>query len=118
MKFVFNYTGASHSDELALMFYMPWVSEIYADNKDYAMSTDLVKLWVDFAQEDSSSSANNKNNSLQFRNVNWPRVDSSDGRIPMKYLRLDLKPEIIDEPFTERIQFWDGLFEEHDTNSV
>jgi len=45
-----NY-GASHSDELALMFYMPWVSEIYPENKDYDMSLDIVKLWVEFAQD-------------------------------------------------------------------
>lgn len=45
-------TGASHSDELALLFQMPWISDVLEDSRDYNMSLDLVKLWVSFAKED------------------------------------------------------------------
>lgn len=44
-----NY-GASHSDELALLFHMPWVSDVTPECNDYQMSVDLIKLWADFSR--------------------------------------------------------------------
>ncbi|OXA51774.1 esterase E4 [Folsomia candida] len=96
-----NY-GASHSDELSLLFYMPWVSEIYAESQDYDMSLDLVKLWADFADNDSH---------LKFRNVEWPVVNASHKEVPLQYMKIDSDPMVIDEPFTHRIQFWSSLLD-------
>jgi len=44
-------TGVSHSDELALLFPIRYVSDVPKDSRDYQMSLDLVKLWVSFAKQ-------------------------------------------------------------------
>lgn len=31
---------------------MPWISDIPPESRDYKMSLDLVKLWVDFANQE------------------------------------------------------------------
>jgi carboxylesterase type B len=46
-----NY-GASHGDELAMLFQMPWISDVPPESKDYQMSLDLVKLWAAFASHE------------------------------------------------------------------
>lgn len=51
---VFFCKGASHSDELALLFQMPWISDVFEDSRDYTMSLDLVKLWVSFAKHETN----------------------------------------------------------------
>ncbi|XP_021951286.1 venom carboxylesterase-6 [Folsomia candida] len=95
-----NY-GASHGDELALLFQMPWISDIPPESRDYKMSLDLVKLWVDFANQEES---------LTFRNVPWnPIKVSSGGKMKINYLNIDKTPKITEEPFTERVKFWDKL---------
>jgi len=46
-----NY-GASHGDELAMFFNMPWISDISSESRDYQMSLDMVKLWASFAKNE------------------------------------------------------------------
>jgi len=94
-----NY-GASHSDELALLFQMPWISDVFEDSRDYTMSLDVVKLWVSFAKQTEGMA-------LQFRNATWNHADLANGTL--LYLNIDAKPKMIDEPFTKRIKFWDSL---------
>ncbi|ODN00458.1 Venom carboxylesterase-6 [Orchesella cincta] len=94
-----NY-GASHSDELALMFHMPWVSDVTQECNDYPMSEDLIKLWVDFGR---------RKKPLLFRNVEWEAVKPWENTV--RYLNIDSEPSMIDEPFTERVKFWDDLEE-------
>jgi carboxylesterase type B len=97
--------GASHSDELALLFHMPLVSDITPDCNDYTMSVDLIKLWVDFAKQRDTY----ENAPLQFRQVDWEPVDPSLDVI--RYLRIDTNASMINEPFADRIRFWDNLLE-------
>ncbi|CAL8100204.1 unnamed protein product [Orchesella dallaii] len=95
-----NY-GASHSDELALMFHMPWVSDVTPECNDYTMSLDLIKLWADFGR---------KTEPLLFRDVEWEPVKPWENTV--RYLKIDSEPSMIDEPFTERVKFWDTLEED------
>ncbi|ODN00459.1 Venom carboxylesterase-6 [Orchesella cincta] len=97
-----NY-GASHSDELALLFQMPWISDVFEDSRDYTMSLDLVKLWVSFAKQMDGQHRMD----LQFRNATWNLANFSNGTLI--YLNIDAKPKMIEEPFTKRIEFWDSL---------
>ena len=38
----------------------------------------------------------------------WPVVEYNK---PLQYVKLGSKPEIIDEPFTTRLEFWKDLFQ-------
>ncbi len=78
---------------------MPWVSEIYAGSQDYLMSVNLIKLWSEFANNDCQ---------LKFQNVDWPVVNTSLHE-KLHYMKIDSDPQIIEEPFTHRLQFWNSL---------
>jgi len=91
--------GTCHSDELPLLFNHPWTPSIFSKlpERDVQMSKDLVRLWVSFARSW---------NTLTLGNVQWKPVDPNK---PFKYLDISRTPSLIDEPFTERVNFWESI---------
>lgn len=70
------------------------------------MSKDLINLWVSFA---SSS------DSLMLGKQTWEQVKPEE---PFKYLEISRNPRIIDEPFTERVTFWESIIDEMEEPEV
>ena len=42
----------------------------------------------------------------KFKDVKWEKVDPNEG---IKYLQLDEVPQMIEEPFKPRLDFWKSL---------
>ncbi|CAG7822768.1 unnamed protein product [Allacma fusca] len=82
--------GVGHIDELALLFHIPWLTNVKAGHKDYEMSKAMVKLWTSFAQNRKS---------LDFLGVTLNPVEPKDSSI--KYLNINSTPSILDDPFRE-----------------
>ncbi|CAL8090404.1 unnamed protein product [Orchesella dallaii] len=95
--------GICHSDELSLQFYMPLLARISPSHRDYEMSREIVKLWVQFAKEEIDISGGTE---LSFLGQRWPPQDPDQ---PLTYFQLDTKPKLISEPNSDRIQFWNNL---------
>ncbi|CAL8081477.1 unnamed protein product [Orchesella dallaii] len=94
-----NY-GTSHSDELAVQFYMPWASNVYEEHQDYPMSVEVVKLWVAYATMTNQTE-------MVFRNVTWRPVKAAYGTA--NYLDINMEPRIINITLNETIEFWGSL---------
>lgn len=86
-------------DELQLLFNWPLSAYITENHKDYTMSRKMVKLWADFA---------NRRDVLKIDNVDWPVITSKPSE-PLTYLNINTKSKVINEPFTNRIEFWERL---------
>jgi len=93
-----NY-GPCHADELALLFNMHYFAEVTKSSRDYEMSRSLIKLWTSYAKDDTMS----------YQNIHWDPVTATSNQTSLKYLQLDETGKIIDEPFTNRLKFWDTL---------
>ncbi|CAL8090398.1 unnamed protein product [Orchesella dallaii] len=100
--------GTCHSDELPLLFNHPWTPSIYSKlpERDVQMSKDVVRLWVSFARSW---------NTLTLGKVQWKPLDPSK---PFKYLDISRTPSIIDEPFTERVNFWESIVDKLEEPAV
>jgi len=92
--------GICHGDEVQLMFSFPLRNYIGEDARDAEMSKSMLKTWTDFVRN---------RDVLHFRNVEWPVINSKDSSLPLQYLNLGLTPEIMEEPFTDRMEFWESL---------
>ncbi|CAG7837439.1 unnamed protein product [Allacma fusca] len=91
--------GASHGDNVPLLFCANPVTEIRRFSQDYSFSKDFVKLYVDFAKDLKQ---------LQFRGVDWqPAVDQNSSQL--HFLKLDSKSEMIEDPFVQRMTFLNSL---------
>ncbi|KAJ6648964.1 Venom carboxylesterase-6 [Pseudolycoriella hygida] len=93
--------GAAHSDELPLFFQYMWWFRIHTNSKDFDLSANIVKLWVSFATNEASKD-------LTYTNLKWPTVSSKDSQFT--YLQIDTQPQLIDEPFRDRVEFRERLF--------
>lgn len=40
-------------------------------------------------------------------------AEEASGRVSLKWYNIDINPGFINEPFTERMKFWDGLWKDH-----
>jgi len=47
-----EFYGASHGDELSLQFNVHFLSYVPKGSQDYALSKDMIKLWVDFMRDE------------------------------------------------------------------
>ena len=93
-----KFLGASHGDELSILFDTHLLSEIRRGSTHYRFSREMVKLWTDFARDE---------NSMKFFGQKWPPISPND-TTPL-YLELNNKGRLIYEPFKERVDFWSGL---------
>lgn len=85
---------------------MPLLAKVSPSHRDYEFSREIIKLWVEFAKADIDNSNSAAKTELQFLGEAWPPQDPSE---PLQYFQLDLKPQLVSQPYTDRIQFWDSL---------
>ncbi|CAG7717815.1 unnamed protein product, partial [Allacma fusca] len=86
--------GVCHADDLAMLFNLKFVFHVpwNPNSPDYNFSKDMVKLWVDFARDETS---------MTFRGVEFSKQEPGK---PLQYLELCENPKVIDEPFGERVE--------------
>jgi carboxylesterase type B len=86
--------GVCHGDDLAMLFNWEGLFNVEKDESslDYKFSKDMVKLWVQFATNDSA---------MEIRGVKWAKQRHTPGRL--SYLELCETPKVIQEPFEERM---------------
>ncbi|CAG7713561.1 unnamed protein product [Allacma fusca] len=90
--------AADHAEELFLLF--PLSPKVGPDSKHFNMSRDLIKLWVQFAANESG---------LNFQDYTWDPIDVS-GRNPIQYLYFSNDfNAVVDDPIKGRMDFWDDL---------
>jgi carboxylesterase type B len=84
--------GVCHSDELAMQFRVDRLYNVAKDpsSADYKFSKEMVKLWVDYAKDDTT---------LEFKGVRFP---AQEPQKPLQYFEICETPKLIDEPFAER----------------
>ncbi|KAG4074888.1 hypothetical protein HA402_009313 [Bradysia odoriphaga] len=92
--------GTAHADELPLLFDFILGYDINRNHKDFELSANMVKLWVSFATNDESEI-------VTYSNLKWMPVSATDTKFT--YLQIDTKPQLIDDPFRERVNFWESL---------
>ncbi|CAL8105113.1 unnamed protein product [Orchesella dallaii] len=95
--------GACHGDELVLLYNFP-MTYIDVGDKDYEMSRQMIQTFVQFAYDDTT---------LTIGDTPWTSVNASLAKQgAMQYIHLgndSTHGTFIDEPFTERMEFWDSL---------
>lgn len=87
---------------------MPLLAKVPPSHKDYQMSREIVKLWVQFAKAevDVEEGSIKSRMELEFLGTKWPPQDPTQ---PLQYFQLDATPKLIQQPYTDRIQFWNSL---------
>ncbi|CAG7821048.1 unnamed protein product [Allacma fusca] len=85
--------GVCHGDELAMLFKVERMFDVPMNpqSPDYIFSKDMVQLWVDFARDETS---------MTFRGVEFPKQDPGKH---IQYFELCETPQVIEEPFRERV---------------
>lgn len=84
-------------------FFMPMMASVPKGSVDYEFSKKFVKLIVQFAKLDLKLK---KSPVLEFLGKVWtPQEKNSE----LKYMKLNWRPEMISEPFKDRIDFWQSL---------
>jgi hypothetical protein len=63
----------------------------------------LVKIWAQVAKSDPAGTSN-----LNCGGVEWKALNLGD-KLPLKYLNLENLAKIVDEPLTDRMEFWKSL---------
>jgi len=92
--------GTAHADEIPFLFDFVLGYVIKTDHKDYQLSKSMVKLWVSFATNDESKP-------VTYNDLIWLPVSSNDSTFT--YLQIDSHSKLIDEPFKDRVKFWESL---------
>jgi len=106
MKFL-NFTenvGVSEGDELQYLFNMGRFEEIGKSEKDADFSNKFIKLWLSFAREGVPSAT--WSGARKWVPVTPEQVKGDEA---LRFYRLDQNCSFVDEPFTERMSFWDNL---------
>jgi carboxylesterase type B len=101
-----NY-GVSHGDEVSFLFADSFnlAPDFVKGSVAEQVSKDFVKLWVSFAKDKSPTA-------VWGSQDQWTPVSDAqiEGMQPVRYYRIDAETSFIQEPFTERIEFWEQLF--------
>jgi len=48
----------------------------------------------------------NHRTSLQYEGIQWRALNTEDTDKPLKLMRIDATPEVVDEPFFRSLSFW------------
>lgn len=91
--------GVCHGDEVLMLFHLGVLSNVHNRHKDYEMSKDFVKLWVNFAYGEQLN--------LKFRNVTLSPYNPLAFDIP--YLKIDRVAAVVNEPFADRARFGESV---------
>ncbi|ODN06567.1 Venom carboxylesterase-6 [Orchesella cincta] len=98
-----HHFGTCHGDELVLLFNFP-MTYIDVRDKDYEMSRQMIQTLVQFAKDESK---------LVVGKVPWTPVDAlqaKEGKLQyMNFGNDTTHGSFIDEPFSDRMAFWDSL---------
>jgi len=89
--------GASHADELQLLFPYDDFPYIPLDSVHANMSLTMVKLWVSFAENGEPSGTTNE----------WLPIVANEK--PYKFFELNSNSFKMVDPVGERMKFWDGF---------
>ncbi|XP_021946368.1 venom carboxylesterase-6 [Folsomia candida] len=90
--------GISHTDELQQLFMLTPELNIPYNSYKFTFSQQMTKLWASFAKRGKPD---------PFYGVEWKNYAGGE---KLMYLKLESnKPEMIQEPFTSRVQFWKSL---------
>ncbi|CAG7819168.1 unnamed protein product [Allacma fusca] len=100
--------GVSHADELSFQFANSFglAPDFVKGSTGEKVSKSFIKLWVSFAD--------NKVPTAKWgKQQEWPAIsyDEVVGKKKLQYYRIDEECKLIDEPFTERIEFWEATLE-------
>jgi len=111
MPAVFGITGnwgVSHADELSFLYpnFLDIFPPFEKGSDSEKVSINLVKLFASFAQL-------HKPSELWGQSREWNPITPAEARgaQSLKYMRLDVNPRAISEPFTSRLHFWERLLE-------
>ncbi|KAG4071521.1 hypothetical protein HA402_011675 [Bradysia odoriphaga] len=102
--------GVSHVDELSFLFAESYAlaPEFQKDSIAETVSKNFVKLWASFI-------TNGYPTEFWGNQQKWEPIsrDEREGKIPLKFYRMDADTSIIDEPFADRIEFWENILKEN-----
>jgi carboxylesterase type B len=100
--------GVSHAEELSFQFANTFglAPEFIKGSAAEEVSKNFIKLWASFAKE-------KKPNALWGTQQIWPSVANDEiiGKSPLQYYRIDSDTQLINEPFTDRVKFWEETLE-------
>ncbi|CAG7817505.1 unnamed protein product, partial [Allacma fusca] len=84
--------GVCHGDDLAMLFVVDKLFNVEKDpnSADYIFSKAMVKLWADFATDETS---------MTFQGVNFPALGPNKD---LQYFEISDSPKLIKEPFRDR----------------
>lgn len=102
-----DHYGISHGDDIPIAWNVEGESYLYT-YWDTEFSESYVQLMVNFTTSEEVDFS-----SFSYKGVDWPPINVSavDNGEKVQYMLLDNKekPTVIEEPFTESIQFWRDL---------
>jgi carboxylesterase type B len=104
--------GVAHLDDISFQFANTYgiAPEFIKGSAAEKVSRSLVKLWASFAKE--------KTPKAQWgTEQNWPSISKDEivGKRPLQYYRIDSDTQLVSEPFTDRIKFWEETLEAAET---
>nr|AWW17119.1 carboxylesterase E4 [Subpsaltria yangi] len=99
-----GYTGVSHGEELAFLFYSdrPVQNLTDTNSDDYKTMKKMVKLWTTFARLGTPVSSTDDT----IKNIQWPKVTNSKDLV---HLEMDTNFRVSHDFFKERVALWDQL---------
>lgn len=102
-------SGASHADELGYLFNHADQPEIEPGSLEDTTVRRITKLWTNFAKYGNPTPMND----VELSNIRWKPITKQK----LNYLNIDqnLSVGVKDDPETERMKFWDSLYDSYPT---
>nr|CAH7763188.1 unnamed protein product [Callosobruchus chinensis] len=97
--------GAGHGEDLGYIFYRP-TTEGVTEN-DILMQKRTVRMWTNFAKYANPTPIKDP----LLEDITWPANDGTDDNL--RYLNIDLKMSVGENPFDEDMRFYDRLYEKY-----
>lgn len=97
--------GPCHADEVAMEFKVQNLMGTPKDSKDYQFSKEFVRLVLQFIRMKPAS----KNKDLTFLGAKWTPLGPKNEKQELKYFKIDEKPQMVTEPFKDKLAFWHKL---------
>ncbi|VEN55896.1 unnamed protein product [Callosobruchus maculatus] len=97
--------GAGHGEDLGYLFYRPNVEGV--TENDILMQKRTVRMWTNFAKYTNPTPTKDP----LLEKITWPANDGTDDNL--RYLNIDLKMSVNENPFDEDMRFYDRLYEKY-----
>ncbi|XP_021956499.1 venom carboxylesterase-6 [Folsomia candida] len=105
--------GVSHLDDLIYLFnntvYYP---NLALEDEEYEVSKIMTRMWSNFARTGRPylTSTHNQNNNELRNTLTWTPVPrNATPTSPINFMDIKLQPEMVNDPFNERVKFWRSL---------